>query len=322
MQNALDITKSGTVKRKSKQKTSIAQISKNRTQPYSTSYTHPKKSYERIGENHEKDNYLTTQAKKPSQEHRPSTNFHLEIEEKQSNDFPETPLTWPNHMLVFGATQAGKTQLIANLLDNIEKVYNLKDCQIKERKRVVISPIPDLEIANYMATKHFWDMELYNDLDFNEEFENHLKNCFQNTSSNNINILLLDDILTHTRPNQIIFLNKWFSYFRHINVSIIATIHSYDIKFSTIIDQSGMIVAMYCLNTSNVLRNILARYLYKGSAKVWGEIRRIFLSMLKKHDYICMNFSKEALSSDVFFITTTLFKAKRGLKLHQIVSKI
>ena len=249
--------------------------------------------------------------------------FHLELEKRPKNEIPKKPLTWPNHMLIFGATQAGKTRLIANLLDNVEEVYDFNSASsIEERKLVVVSPIPQLEIAEYMTTRSLWDLELYNDLDLNEDFEKHLKKCFLNISPRSINILLLDDVLTQAKSNQIIFLNKWFSYFRHINVSIIATVHSYDIKFLTIIDQTAMIVAMYCLNTSTVLRHILGRCLYKGTAKVWSEIRRIFLANLKKHDYICMNFSKEALSSEIFFITDTLFNLQKGLKLQQIVYKM
>ena len=206
-------------------------------------------------------------------------------------------------------------------MDNIDEVYNFEKTPI-ERKLIIVSPIPQLEIADKMLSATSWDMELYNNLELNEDFEDHLINRFQESSSNAINILLLDDILTHTRQTQIIFLNKLFAYFRHINVSILATVHSYDIKFSTIIDQTGLIIAMFCLNTSTVIRSVLMRYLYKGTAKVWKELRRIFLSNLRKHEYICLNFSKESLSSEVFFVTNMLFHARKGINLSQIVGKM
>ena len=247
--------------------------------------------------------------------------LHLKLEKKSVKNNTKKPLNYPNHMLIFGSTQAGKTRLISDLLDDIESVYNF-DFDIKQRKLVVISPIAELEIADHMSTKQLWDIELYNNLNIEEEFENHLKSNVFLDSPNSINILLLDDVLTQTKANDVTALNKWFSYFRHINVSIIATIHSYDLKYSTIIDQAGMIVSMYCMNTSSVLRDILKRHLYKGTAKVWNELRRLFISKLKSHDYVCLNFTKEALSSQIFFITTTLFNPAHGVNIRQILQKM
>ena len=247
--------------------------------------------------------------------------LHLKLEKKSVKNNTKKPLNYPNHMLIFGSTQAGKTRLISDLLDDIESVYNF-DFDIKQRKLVVISPIAELEIADHMSTQRLWDIELYNNLNIEEEFENHLKSNVFLDSPNSINILLLDDVLTQTKANDVIALNKWFSYFRHINVSIIATVHSYDLKYSTIIDQAGMVVSMYCMNTSSVIRDILKRHLYKGTAKVWNELRRLFISKLKSHDYICLNFTKEALSSQIFFITTTLFNPAYGVNMCQILQKM
>ena len=252
----------------------------------------------------------------------PNNDFHLKIEQTPKREKPKKVLTWPAHMLIFGSTMAGKTSLISDILDNIDEVYKFKKTPT-ERKLLILSPIPKIEIADKMTSTNSWNMELYNNLEeLNDDFIDHLIKTFQESSPNAINVLLLDDILTNTKQNQIIFFNKLFSYFRHINVSIIATIHSYDIKFTTILEQTGLIIAMYCLNTSSVIRNVLTRYLYKGTAKVWLELRRIFLSNLRKHEYICFNFSKESLSSEVFFVTDTLFRVTKGIKLSQIVSKM
>lgn len=230
-------------------------------------------------------------------------------------------------MLVFGATQAGKTKLIADILDNIESAYKFDSNRITHRKLVIISPMPRLEVAKHMSAKELWDIELYNipKVNFDEDFEEHLKShvFLPALLPNSINILLLDDVLTgQTNPNDIRALNKWFSYFRHLNVSIIATVHSYNLKFTTIIDQTGMIVAMHCMNTPSVIRAILSRHFYKGTANVYNEIRRIYLANLKAHDYICMNFSKRALSSKVFFITDTMFIPPNGIYLKQILKRL
>ena len=247
--------------------------------------------------------------------------FTLEIEKVSREERMKRPLIWPSHMLVFGSTMAGKTTLISDILDRVNLVYDFKDSH-SGGKLIVVSPIHKLEIAEKMSTISSWDIELYNDVELNKEFEDHLIKSFRFTPPNTVKILLLDDILTQANHTQIIFLNKLFAYFRHENISIIATVHSYDIKFSTIIDQVGLIVAMYCLNTSTVIRSILTRYLYKGTAKVWKELRRLFLAKLRKHDYICLNFTKESLSSEVFFVTNNLFYINKGVSLSQIVSKM
>lgn len=245
--------------------------------------------------------------------------IHLEIEHTHTKN--DCVLRWPSHMLVFGSTMSGKTSLISDILDNIELVYQFSTPRLKG-KLIVVSPIHTLEIAAKMSSVSCWDIELYNVIELNREFEEHLIERFRLVPENMVKVLLLDDILTQSSHNQIILLNKLFAYFRHEGVSIIATVHSYDIKFSTIIDQAGLIVSMYCLNISTVVRSILRRCLYKGTAKVWKELRRIFFTKLQKHDYICLNFSKESLSSEVYFVTNNLFYPKTGINLSQIIGKM
>ena len=253
-------------------------------------------------------------------ETRDNNNFYLEIDHAPEKG--QRALTWPSHILIFGSTMSGKTTLISNILDNINLVYDFKRTPYSKGKMIVVSPLDILEVAETMSSISLWDIELYSNIELNEEFEEHLIKRFRLMSQDTVKILLLDDVLTQSSHSQIIFLNKLFAYLRHENISIIATVHSYDIKFSTIIDQVGLIVAMYCLNISTVVRSILTRYLYKGTAKVWKELRRIFISKLQKHDYICLNFSKESLSSEIFFVTDNLFCIKSGINLSQIVRKM
>ena len=248
--------------------------------------------------------------------------FTLEIEKLSRKERTKCPLIWPSHILVFGSTMAGKTTLISDILDRLNSVYDFKDSHYSGGKLIVVSPIHKLEIAEKMSTISSWDVELYNDVGLNKEFEDHLIKTFRLAPPNTAKILLLDDILTQANPRQITFLNKLFAYFRHENISIIATVHSYDVKFSTIMDQVGLIAVMYCLNTSTVIRNVLVRHLYKGTAGVWKEIRRLFMANLNKHDYICLNFTKESLSSEVFFVTNDLFHVRKGVSMSQILNKM
>ena len=113
--------------------------------------------------------------------------FSLEIENCYEKNRSKYPLTWPSHMLVFGSTMSGKTTLISNILDNIDLVYSFeKPCNIG--KIIVVSPIDTLEIANYMSSIHSWDIELYNNIEMNEEFEEHLIKRFRLLPENTENI--------------------------------------------------------------------------------------------------------------------------------------
>ena len=75
---------------------------------------------------------------KTSLRHRPRRHkkFRLEIEEIPQKEEPKKALTWPGHMLVFGEMLTGKTSLIANVLDDIEELYNFRGSQTHSRQSV------------------------------------------------------------------------------------------------------------------------------------------------------------------------------------------
>ena len=37
----------------------------------------------------------------------------------------DTKISYPNHICVFGSTQSGKSSLVGEILDNVDKVYSL-----------------------------------------------------------------------------------------------------------------------------------------------------------------------------------------------------
>ena len=41
------------------------------------------------------------------------------------NNNIDTRISYPNHICVFGSTQSGKSSLIGEILDNVDKVYSL-----------------------------------------------------------------------------------------------------------------------------------------------------------------------------------------------------
>ena len=187
----------------------------------------------------------------PSKRH--SENLHLEIEHLSKKEEPKPPLSWPAHVLVFGSTMAGKTTLISDILDNIELVYDFKNSHSKG-KLIVISPIQTLEIADKLSTFSSWDIELYHNIELNEEFEEHLIKQFNRVPQNKVKILLLDDILTQSTHTQIIFLNRMFAYLRHEDISIIASVHAYDSDF-----QKNCVINWFIRSFDDPLVNLTER---------------------------------------------------------------
>ena len=233
----------------------------------------------------------------------------------------DTRISYPNHICVFGSTQSGKSSLIGEILDNVDKVYSLDENKFLfgGKKIIIISPIEELEIGNFMKSKSEWEITLFNNMNLDNDFETQIKNSFK-VSSNYINILLLDDFLIQASMTQMNIINQIFSYYRHMNVSVIATIHSYNKRFGTILEQSAIILTLYGFNQITILRNVLKYHIYKGTAKIIRKIRKLYLDKMKAHQYICLNFSKKAISSDQYFITDNVFSPSHGITLHQIIS--
>ena len=67
----------------------------------------------------------------------------------------DTRISYPNHICVFGSTQSGKSSLIGEILDNVDKVYSLDENKFLfgGKKIIIISPIEELEIGNFMKSK-------------------------------------------------------------------------------------------------------------------------------------------------------------------------
>ena len=166
-----------------------------------------------------------------------------------------------------------------------------------------------------------WDITLFNHMNLDASFEKHIKDSFE-SSSYYINILLMDDFLIQTSKSQMTVINRIFSYYRHINVSIISTIHSYDKRFGTIIEQSALVAAMYGFNQTTILRNVLKYHIYNGIAKVIRAIRKLYFDKMRAHEYLCFNFTKNAISSAQYFVTDNLFSPNNGITLQQIIQRI
>ena len=136
------------------------------------------------------------------------------------------------------------------------------------------------------------------------------------------NILLLDDFLVQSNEHQMQIINSIYSTYRHLNVCVISTIHSYHKKFLTILEQSGLVISMYGFAQVSFLRNIMKSKIFKGTADIIREIQKLFRTRMKAHSYISLNFSKEAICSEKFFVTDSVFRPDHGIVLKQILEKM
>ena len=246
--------------------------------------------------------------------------------EKFENPKIDTRISYPNHVILCGTTQSGKSSLIARILDNIDQVYafptkSKNESVFKSKKIIIFSPMDEVEIAKLMKTKNEWEISLYNIMSITRDVETEIRYAFSE-SQNLINILLLDDFLVQSNEHQMQIINSIYSTYRHLNVCVISTIHSYHKKFLTILEQSGLVISMYGFAQVSFLRNIMKSKIFKGTADIIREIQKLFRTRMKAHSYISLNFSKEAICSEKFFVTDSVFRPDHGIVLKQILEKM
>ena len=244
---------------------------------------------------------------------------NLHIEQFESTKI-ETKISYPNHFCICGPTQSGKSHLIASILDNIDQVFSFQN-SMSNKKLVIVSPLDRAEIADLMHSKLEWEITLFNVLDFDSDFENQLSECFK-ISQNDINILLFDDYLVQMSEKQMKIINRIYATYRHMNVSVFSSIHSYDQRFVTVFEQSAMILVLYGFSQITFLRNALKHHFYKGTASIVRAIRNVYEKSQGAHKYLALNFSKRAIASEQYFITDNIFNPSKGIVLKQILNKL
>ena len=235
-------------------------------------------------------------------------------------DQKDSKVSYPNHCIVIGSTQSGKSSLIAKIFDSIQNVFHFNKIINNEKKLIVISPSPHLEISQLMKTKNEWKMSLYSSQSFSQHLINEVKHDFSQSNAD-IKILVIDDFFIQAveKGKYLSILNEIYAYFRHLNISIFSTIHAYDVKFKTLIQQAAIIVCMFTPNLISVLRSILRSHFYKGTAAVVRGLVDLYIKEMSIHDYIVIFNTKESMAGDIFYITDTLFNPTRGLTSRQFL---
>ena len=246
---------------------------------------------------------------------------------KMENDFvidefldnTSNKLPFPTHMVILGPTQSGKSFLIGKILDQISDVYIFNRALNGKQKMIVISPIQDLEIADIMSNAGSWDISLYPSQKFDERLVLEIKDQFEKSDAS-IKILLVDDFLLKAVKNvkHLSLLNEIYSYFRHLNICIVSTLHAYDNNYKNLIQQAGVIICMYGPSIIGSLRRILTPYFFQGTADLVRKLQRCYINHMTLHNYIVLNNTKESMASELFYITNNIFNPKSGLTIQQL----
>ncbi len=228
-------------------------------------------------------------------------------------------ITFPNHGVFLGGSQSGKSTLIAKMLDNIIDVYTFPRPLNGKKSLVIISPAPTIEISKIMTTNHQWDIVMYSSNDFGKSLLEELYTKWR-TENYSINILLIDDVLSSLRKReQYSCINELYTYARHLNVSVLSTMHCYDRCFKTIFQNCGMVVIMYGPSITSSLRSVLYFNHFKGTSDIVRALQKCYVNRMTIHNYIYINTSKEAFSGCQFYITNNLFNPKSGLTIKQFL---
>ena len=228
-------------------------------------------------------------------------------------------ISFPNHGVFLGGSQSGKSTLIAKILDNVTNVYTFPRYLNGRKSLVIISPAPTIEISKIMTTNHQWDIIMYSSNDFGKSLMDELYTKWR-TEDNCINILLIDDVLSSLRKReQYSCINELYTYVRHLNVSVLSTMHCYDKCFKTIFQNSGIVVIMYGPSITSSLRSVLYFNHFKGTSDIVRGLQKCYVNGMTIHDYIYINTSKEAFSGSQFYITDNLFNPKNGLTIKQFI---
>ena len=227
-------------------------------------------------------------------------------------------INFPNHGVFLGASQSGKSSLIAKMLDNITDVYNFPRHLNGKKSLVIISPAPTIEISKIMTSNHQWDIVMYSSNDFGKSLLDELYANWQR-GNYSINILLIEDVRSSLRKReQYSCINELYTNVRHLNVSVLSTMQLYDYRFKAIFHNSGIIVIMYGASITSSLRSVLY-FNYKRTSDIVRGLRKCYINRMSIHDYIYLNTTKESFSGCQFYITNNLFNPKSGLTIKQFL---
>ena len=229
-------------------------------------------------------------------------------------------ITYPNHAILIGSTQSGKTSLLAKILDSIDIVYRFPKPLNGRKKMIVISPIEYLEIADKMKTSNEWSMTLYSSKHFDSKLISSIKNQFEESDAS-IKILLIDDFFMKAakNPKQVGILNEIYSFFRHMNISVFSTMHCYDMVFKDLIQQAAVIICMFTPNIFSILRSILRPHYFLGTADLVRGLKNCYIKKMRIHDYLVVYNTKESFGGQNFYISNNIFNPRYGITNRQFL---
>ena len=257
-------------------------------------------------------------AKKPYTQHKAFSEKNFVLDEFLDNE--SNRITYPNHAVILGSTQSGKTCLLAKMFDSIDTVYKFTKPLNGRKMMVVISPIDYLEIAEKMLTSDEWSMSLYSSRNFDSNLILAIKNQFEESDAS-IKILLIDDFFMKAakNPKQIAILNEIYCFFRHMNISVFSTMHCYDMVFKDLIQQAAVIICMFTPSIFSILRSILRPHYFLGTANLVRGLKKCYINKMRIHDYLVIYNTKESFAGQNFYISDNIFNPRYGITNRQFL---
>ena len=234
-----------------------------------------------------------------------------------SADGVKNLVSFPEHMLIIGRTNSGKSCLVGDILSNIDKIYQR---YTKDNIIIMLSPHDTIE-KNFLRrfnSAQDWKILHFSMQTFDEEsMESVLKYMDEENIIGREVFLFVDDLAIGGRISKQAdsFILKAFATFRHKNISLIVTIQVCGKEFRPVMENSGLVVIMKHFGYHKCLEMILRNFV--TSIKIPALLRSISPFLENKDnvgDHIVLNFSRRSMRNELYFITDTIFEPQYGYK--------
>lgn len=230
-------------------------------------------------------------------------------------------ITFPQHMLLVGKTNSGKSMLVADIFSNIDDVYRRS---AKDNIIISISPNDSIEqnFLDRFNSKDDWRIIHFSMNMITEEGISDILSYIKKEGLLGKEIFLFIDDLAiqgYSSKHTNSFILKMLATFRHKNIALIITIQVGDKEFRPLMENSGYIIVMKYFGYHKCLEMILRSFM--PSIKLPSLIRALghYLEgqqLIGEHTVV--NLSQAAMQNEVFFITNTIFNPGFGFTRSKI----
>lgn len=218
-------------------------------------------------------------------------------------------IDFPAHHCVYGKSMSGKSYLVTEILNNMEKL--LKRSESIPKILVVLSPHDEIEQLLKDRLLEKWTIIHFNVEIFNQFLIDQMLNYLASERLLGKEIVvLMDDLIVQTSSSSNInlFIVKSFAILRHKNISLFATVQNNCTALWEILQNCAYIYIMQSFGCFTILTKIIRVFL--GLINVPNLIRKIYplLEDNRRGSYIFINISRSANFNKEFTIANNIFQ--------------